>query len=135
MDASRQCLCEPAEVLIVPCGGGSNCGQATAQAAVHLTREAVGEIYCLAGIAARVAEMLDIARQARRLLVIDGCGLQCARRTVEHAGLHVTDYVDLSSEELEKSREFPPTQQAVLFAVKLAKQRLNQAPKGVKSNG
>jgi len=131
---SRQCLCKPADVLIVPCGGGSNCGQATAEAAVQLTNDGVGEVFCLAGIAARVLEMLDIARQAKRLLVIDGCGLQCARQTVEQAGLRVTDHIDLSEEELMKSRDFTRIQQNVLFIVKLAKQRLSEAPKGASPN-
>ena len=134
MPMPRQCLCKPAEVLIVPCGGGSNCGQATAEAAVQLTNEAAGEIYCLAGIAAHVPEMLTTAVQAKRLLVIDGCGLQCARKTVQHAGLRVTDHIDLSSEELLKSRDFTRIQQNVLFVVKLAKQRLSEAPKGASRN-
>ena len=128
---SRQCLCEPAEVLLIPCSGGSNCGQSTAEAAVQLTREGVGEIFCLAGLAAHLPEMIETARQAKRICVLDGCSLQCARKTVEHAGLTVTDHLDLSSEALTKTRDFDRLQQDVLFTVKLVKQMLREPAKGV----
>lgn len=127
---SRQCLCEPAEVLIIPCGGGSNCGQSTSQAAALLTQEGVGEIYCLAGLAAHIPEMIETAQQARRICVLDGCSFQCARKTVEHVGLKVTDHLDLAAEELTKTREFQRVQQEVLFIVKLAKQMLRKPAKG-----
>ena len=129
----KQCLCECAEVIVIPCGGGSNCGQATSEAAVQLTDEGVGEVFCLAGLAAHLPEMLEVARQATRICVIDGCGLQCARRTVEHAGLAVTDHLDLSAENLAKSRDFTRVQQNVFFVAKLAKQMLSEPPKGVTS--
>jgi len=128
---SKQCLCKPARVLIVPCGGASNCGQGTSEAAVQLTREGVGEIFCLAGLAAHIPQMVETARQAERVCVVDGCSLQCARKTVEHAGIAVTDHLDLSREDLPKSRDFDRVQQNVLFMVKLIKQMLKQAPKGV----
>jgi hypothetical protein len=50
---------------------------------------------------------------------------------VEHAGIAVTDHLDLSREDLPKSRDFDRVQQNVLFMVKLIKQMLKQAPKGV----
>ncbi len=128
---SRQCLCEPAEVLIIPCGGGSNCGQNASEAAVQLTREGLGEIYCLAGLAAHIPEMIEVARSAKRICVVDGCALQCARKTVEHVGLTVTDHLDLSAENMPKGRDFERVQQDVLFTVKLVKQKLREPAKGV----
>ena len=128
---SKQCLCEPAEVLIIPCGGGSNCGQNASEAAVQLTREGIGEIYCLAGLAAHIPEMIEVARAAKRICVVDGCALQCARKTLEHVGLTVTDQLDLSAEDMPKGRDFERVQQDVLFTVKLVKQRLREPAKGV----
>lgn len=128
---SKQCLCAPAEVLFIPCGGGSNCGQSTSEAAVQLTREGVGEVYCLAGLAAHIPEMIETARKAKRICVLDGCSLQCARKTVEHAGLPVTDHLDLSCEDMAKTRDFDRIQQDVLFTVKLVKQMLREPAKGV----
>ncbi len=131
MTVSKQCLCEPAEVLIIPCGGGSNCGQNASEAAVQLTREGLGEIYCLAGLAAHIPEMIEVAHSAKRICVVDGCALQCARKTVEHVGLKVTDHLDLSAENMPKGRDFDRVQQDVLFTVKLVKQKLREPAKGV----
>jgi uncharacterized metal-binding protein len=91
---------------------------------VQLTRDGWGEIFCLAGLAAHLPEMIETAGQAERICVIDGCSLHCARKTVEHARLRVTDHVDLSAEDLSKSRDFDRVQQNVLFVIKLVKQRL-----------
>jgi uncharacterized metal-binding protein len=128
---SKQCFCEAAEVLIIPCGGGSNCGQSASAAAVQLTREGIGEIYCLAGLAAHLPEMIEVARAAKRICVVDGCALQCARKTVEHVGLTVTDHLDLSAEDVAKGRDFERVQQDVLFTVKMVKQKLREPAKGV----
>ena len=102
----EKCLCEAGEVLIFPCSGGSNCGQIANQAAVQLTEEGVGTIYCLAGIGAHDSVMIDTAKAAKRVVAIDGCSTACAKRTLEHAGLMVTDYLDVTEEGVEKVHEF-----------------------------
>ena len=43
------------DILLLPCAGGSNCGQITNNVAVKLTQDGVGRIYCLAaGIGAHI---------------------------------------------------------------------------------
>lgn len=74
--------------------------------AVELTRRGLGNIYCLAGIAAHISGMVESARAAKRLLVIDGCSVACALKTVEHAGLEATDYLDVTREGVEKNHDF-----------------------------
>ena len=128
--AQQPCLCQEADVLLIACSGGSDCGQVTAEAAVQLTREGLGEVFCLAGLAAHIPEMIETARQAARICVIDGCSLHCGRKAVEHVGLRVTDHVDLSAQGLPKSRDFRRVQQNVLFIAKLAKQMLAANSKG-----
>jgi len=44
------CSCKAEEVVLLPCSGGSNCGQIANQVAVKLTDDGVGNIDCLAGI-------------------------------------------------------------------------------------
>ena len=101
-----KCLCEVDQVVILPCSGGSNCGQIANSAAVQLTQAGLGRLYCLAGIGAHIAGMVESARSAQRLLVIDGCSLACGRTTVGHAGLAVTDYVDVTALGIEKNHDF-----------------------------
>ena len=51
----ERCLCEPTDVLIFPCSGGSNVGQIANAAAVRLTQEGRAKMYCLAGLGGDVS--------------------------------------------------------------------------------
>jgi len=122
----EKCLCEASEVLIFPCSGGSNCGQIANQAAVQLTEEGVGTIYCLAGIGAHDSVMIDTAKAAKRVVAIDGCSTVCAKRTLEHAGLMVTDYLDVTEEGVEKVHEFKLSPQDISSISAKVRKRLGQ---------
>ena len=98
-----ECTCEASEVLLFPCSGGSNCGQIANQVAVDLTVGNVGKMYCLAGIGAHESVMLDTARAAKRIVALDGCQVACAKKTIEHAGLTVTDWICVTEEGVAKS--------------------------------
>ncbi len=123
----EKCLCEAGEVLIFPCSGGSNCGQITNQAAVQLTEEGIGTIYCLTGIGAHDSVMIDTAKAAKRVVAIDGCSTACAKRTLEHAGLVVTDHLDVTEEGIEKVHDFKLSLQDISSIVAKVEERLGQA--------
>mgnify|MGYP000210641914 CR=1 FL=1 len=124
------CLCEANQVVILPCSGGSNCGQIANGAAVELTRQGLGNIYCLAGIGAHIGGMIDSARSAQRLLVIDGCSVACALKTVQHAGLKATDYVVVTDLGVEKNHDFDLGAAEVARVVDHARSLLAQPPRG-----
>src|SRR4030042_7097560 len=73
---------------------------------VKLTEEGTGNIYCLAGIGAHIEGMVESARSAKRIVALDGCSVACAKKTIEHAGLTVTDWVCVTEEGIEKNHEF-----------------------------
>jgi len=100
------CECKPEEIIFLPCSGGSNCGQITNQVVVKLDEEGVGRIYCLAGIGAHVDGMVESARGAKRIVALDGCQVACAKKTIEHAGLKVTDWICVTEEGVEKNHQF-----------------------------
>ncbi len=54
----EKCLCEPTEILIFPCSGGSNVGQIANQAGVKLTQDRMGKFFCLAGIGGHISGMM-----------------------------------------------------------------------------
>ena len=97
------CECSAEEITILPCSGGSNCGQITNQVAVSLDVLGVGHIYCLAGIGAHIDGMVESARGAKRIVALDGCQVACAKKTIEHAGLKVTDWICVTEEGISKS--------------------------------
>jgi uncharacterized metal-binding protein len=84
--SKEKCLCEPTEVLIFPCSGGSNVGQIANESAKDLTNLKKGKMYCLAGIGGHVNGIIESTREAKKIIAIDGCPVQCAKKTLAHSG-------------------------------------------------
>ena len=89
----EKCLCEPTEILIFPCSGGSNVGQIANESAKDMTTLGHGKMYCLAGIGGHVSGLVESTKAAKKIVAIDGCPVECARKTLEHAGFKVDVHV------------------------------------------
>ncbi|MDZ7822566.1 MAG: putative zinc-binding protein [Candidatus Marinimicrobia bacterium] len=61
-----------------------------------MTRDGSGNMGCLAGIGGRVSGILLSAEAAGAILAIDGCPLNCAKKTLEQAGLKNILHIQLS---------------------------------------
>ena len=85
---------KPATVVYA-CSGCSDAGELADRIARELTRTGVAEMSCLAGIGGRVKSIMGKGEKAERILVIDGCPLNCARKTLELAGLKKFDHLGL----------------------------------------
>ena len=121
---AETCRCKAEEVVLLPCSGGSNCGQIANQVAIKLTEEGVGNIYCLAGIGAHIDGMVESARGAKRIVALDGCQVACAKKTVEHAGLKVTDWVCVTEAGISKNHEFQISRKDVALIAQRTKESL-----------
>jgi len=95
------------ETLIFTCAGAAHCGQVANNAALQLTRDGAGKIFCLAAISASIPDKLKRARDAATRVVIDGCDDRCARITMEKAGLPVDAYLVVTSAGVEKMSAQP----------------------------
>jgi len=84
-------VCEPAEILIFPCSGGTNVGKIANHAAIDLTALKKGKMYGLAGIGGHVDSIIESTKKAKKLVAMDGCQVQCAKKTLEHAGFGVDE--------------------------------------------
>jgi uncharacterized metal-binding protein len=103
-----KCLCEPTEILIFPCSGGSNVGQIANQAGVKLTQDGIGRFFCLAGIGGHVSGMIESTKAGKVIVAIDGCPVACAKKTLEHAGFNIDEYVEITSMGIEKNHDLNP---------------------------
>lgn len=79
------CETSNAKTMLLPCSGGSNVGQMANRAAVELTMEGFGKIFCLAGIGGRLSGFVQSAKDAESVIVIDGCEVGCGRATLQSA--------------------------------------------------
>jgi uncharacterized metal-binding protein len=102
----EKCLCEPSEILIFPCSGGSNVGQIANQAGVKLTQDGIGNFFCLAGIGGHVSGVIESTKAGKMLVAIDGCPVACAKKTLEHTGFNIDEYVQVTELGIEKNHNF-----------------------------
>ncbi len=118
------CECKAEDIILLPCAGGSNCGQITNKVAVRLDEAGVGSIYCLAGIGAHIDGMVESARGAKRIVALDGCQVACAKKTIEHAGLPVTDWICVTEEGVAKNHQFKLAPEDIALIVRKTKESL-----------
>jgi uncharacterized metal-binding protein len=121
---TEECICKAEDIILLPCAGGSNCGQMTNRVAVNLDIEKVGRIYCLAGIAAHIDGMVESAKGAKRIVALDGCQVACAKKAIEHAGLTVTDWICVTDEGINKSHELVMDEEEIELIEKRTKESL-----------
>lgn len=123
MSGTKDCLCSAAPKLIFSCSGGADVGAVADGAARRLTHEGQGKMFCLAGIGGRVPGILKSTEAASAILVIDGCPLDCAKKTLELAGFTTMQHVRLSDIGLEKGQS-PATQENIALVAQRATELL-----------
>jgi uncharacterized metal-binding protein len=100
------CCGKGSEVMLLACSGGSNVGQLANQAAVELTREGTGKMFCLAGIGAHLGGFVQSAKDVPRLVAIDGCPVGCTKAILDHLGIAAAHYLLLTDLGIEKNKDF-----------------------------
>lgn len=118
---AEECVCKAEDIILLPCSGGSNCGQIANRVAVSLDILGAGKIYCLAGIGAHIDGMVESARGAKRIVALDGCSVACAKKTIEHAGLTVTDWICVTEEGIAKIHQFELVPEDIDYIVRKTK--------------
>jgi uncharacterized metal-binding protein len=103
---SDACCASNEKIMLLACSGGSNVGQLSNRAAVELTREGFGAMYCLAGIGGRLSGFVQSARDVKALVTIDGCPLGCARAVLEGAGVPVRAYLVVTDLGIGKNKDY-----------------------------
>lgn len=118
------CACSAAPKLIFACSGAADVGQISDLAARKLTAEGVGKMFCLAGIGGRVSGIMATTQAAEAILAIDGCPLDCARKSLEEAGFAKFEHLRLTDLGMEKGKT-PATPENVDQVAAQGRMRLN----------
>jgi uncharacterized metal-binding protein len=118
-----QCACGAAPKLIFACSGAADVGQVADLAARRLNAEGAGKMFCLAGIGGRVSGIMATTQAAQAILAIDGCPLDCARKSLEQAGFSQFEHLRLTDMGLEKGKT-PATEEVVTQVASRGRQRL-----------
>lgn len=103
---AEECCSTNGNIMILACSGGSNVGQLSNQAAVELTQEGFGKMYCLAGVGGLLSGFVQSAKDTPQMVAIDGCSVGCAKAILENADLTVKSYLVVTDLGIEKNHDF-----------------------------
>ena len=90
------------EIMILACSGGSNVGQLANQAAVELTQESFGKMFCLAGIGGQLSGFVQSVKDVPVMVAIDGCQVGCAKAILENVQVPMKHYLVITDEGIER---------------------------------
>jgi len=108
-EKNNECCCTTggSNIMILACSGGSNVGQLTNQAAVELTKEGWGRMFCLAGVGAHLSGFVQSVKDNPQVVVLDGCEIGCAKKIFEHLELPLKNYFVVTKDmQIEKTQDF-----------------------------
>ena len=97
-------VCSGGPKLIFACSGAADVGAISDQAARKLTSDGVGQMFCLAGIGGGIEAIMQKSKTASQILAIDGCGLDCAKKTLANAEIHNFKQLRVTDLGLEKGK-------------------------------
>ncbi len=98
------CACSSAPKLIFSCSGAADVGELADRTARKLNQDGAGKMFCLAGIGGRVSGILKSTETAASILVLDGCALDCAKKSLEEAGFTQIKHLRLADLGFEKGK-------------------------------
>ena len=97
MAVDEKSVCSPAPKLIFACSGAADVGHITDLASRKLNEEGVGKMFCMAGIGGMVEPIINTTREAAQILAIDGCPLDCTKKSLKKAGFNNFDHLTLTN--------------------------------------
>ena len=89
--------------VIFACSGASNCGQIANAVVVKLAEAGFGDMSCIAGVGAHEKKIVGGAVNAGRIIAVDGCGVACTRKILEHTGVTVTHWINVTDYGIKKA--------------------------------
>ncbi|MGC8906206.1 MAG: putative zinc-binding protein [Desulfomonilaceae bacterium] len=100
---SNECCSSAHQIMLLPCSGASNLEQLANQAAVELTREGYGKMFCLAAIGAGLPNFVKSAQTVPQLVAIDGCQVACTKHLLNKADVPIGSYLVVQDLGIEKN--------------------------------
>ncbi len=90
--------------LVYSCSGCSNAAQMANYIAVKLDRQKKAEMSCIAGVGGNVKALVKVAKTQRKIVVIDGCPLFCAKACLANHGIEPDMHIKLSDSGIKKQQ-------------------------------
>ena len=119
MNIRPKCSCSGNTDLMFSCSGAADIAEIGDRAVRALHKAGDAKMFCLAGIAGKV-ELIEVnTRGAYRILVVDGCDSDCAKKTMEFGGSTGFIHLRVSDLGMEKGKTPVTDERIALVAAKL----------------
>jgi uncharacterized metal-binding protein len=119
MNIQPKCSCSGYIDLMFSCSGAADLAEIGDRAVRSLHKAGNAKMFCLAGIAGKV-ELIEVnTRGADRILVVDGCDSDCAKKTMEFGGFTGFIHLRVSDLGMEKGKTPVNDERIALVAAKL----------------
>ena len=102
----ENCCASNGDIMILVCSGASNVGQLSNRAAVELTQEGFGKMFCLAGIGGGLSGFVQSAKDVPSMIAVDGCEVGCAKAILEKTEVPLKYYIALTDLGIKKNKDF-----------------------------
>lgn len=127
MKITPKCGCNGGPDLMFCCSGAADTAEIADQAVRTLHRAKEAKMFCLAGIAGGVELIVVNTQAANRMVVVDGCDSDCAKKTMEKNGFVDFTHFRVTDLGWEKGKT-PVTEERVSEAAGRLRQLLAEAP-------
>lgn len=119
MNIRPKCSCSGNTDLMFSCSGAADIAEIGDRAVRALHKAGDAKMFCLAGIAGKV-ELIEVnTRGADRILVVDGCDSDCAKKTMEFGGFTGFIHLCVSDLGMEKGKTPVTDERIAMVAAKL----------------
>lgn len=119
MKIRPKCSNDGTAALMFSCSGAADVAEIGDRAVRLIHKGGEAKMFCLAGIAGKVELIETNTRGGGRLLVVDGCDSDCAKRTMEFGGFAQFIHFRVSDLGLEKGKSPVSDENIEMVAAKL----------------
>jgi uncharacterized metal-binding protein len=109
--------------FIFSCSGAADVGGIADGAARSMSESGIAKMYCLAGVGARVEQIVTNVEAAEQLVSVDGCDNDCSRKVLEAAGFRPALHIRVTELGMEKGNT-PVTKERVREVMEEIRRRL-----------
>ena len=104
--------------LVYSCSGCSSAAQMANHIAIKMDREHIAEMSCIAGVGGNVKKLVRTATSGRKIIVIDGCPLACAKACLANHNILPTIHFELTSLGVSKKQheDYDPVQAQEIYS-------------------
>lgn len=112
--------------IVYSCSGCSSVAQLANDIAIKLDRDGHAKMSCIAGVGGGVTSLVKEAKQAKQIVILDGCPLNCCRHCLAKENVNPTLAINLNHFGVKKKQgedydpvDFPRVYEEVLLKIKL----------------